>query len=142
MLHKSRTNVYDFHFHVIFVTKYRKKNVFTSKQLHDDIKAIMQKVARNNGIEIEYIEIMPDHMHLMISFKPKEAPSNIVKSLKGASARWWFNQHPETKEELWGGHLWSPSFFIATCGNVSKDIVTNYIESQMERKAQKENGLL
>ena len=141
MLRKSRTTVYDFHFHIIFVTKYRKQ-IFTTKQLRDDMKAIMKKVARNNDVTIEHIEVMPDHLHLMISFKPKEAPSNVVKSLKGASARWWFKQYPETKKKLWGGHLWSPSFFIATCGNVSKDIVASYIESQMERRAQKENGLL
>ena len=42
MLHKSRTNVYDFHFHIIFVTKYRKQ-IFTTKQLRDDMKAIMKK---------------------------------------------------------------------------------------------------
>lgn len=141
MLHKSRTNTYDFHFHVVFVTKYRKQ-VFTTPYLRDDMKLIMQKVASNNEVEIEHIEVMTDHVHLMISFKPKDAPSSIVKSLKGASARWWFKQHSETKSKLWGGHLWSPSYFIATCGNVSKDIVANYIETQMERRAQKENGLL
>ena len=141
MLHKSRTNTYDFHFHVVFVTKYRKQ-VFTTPYLRDDMKLIMQKVASNNEVEIEHIEVMTDHVHLMISFKPKEAPSSVVKSLKGASARWWFKQHPETKSKLRGGPLWSPSYFIATCGNVSKDIVANYIETQMERRAQKENGLL
>lgn len=106
MLHKSRTNTYDFHFHVVFVTKYRKQ-IFTTPHLLDDMKLIMQKVASNNEVEIEHIEVMDDHVNLMISFKPKEAPSSVVKSLKGASARWWFKQRPETKSKLWGGHLWS-----------------------------------
>lgn len=69
---------------------------------------------------------MPDYVHMMISFPPDIAPSNVVKSLKGTSAREWFKLHPETKKLLW-----NPSFFMSTIDNVSKDIVANYIENQM-----------
>ena len=56
----------------------------------------------------------------MISFAPKYTPSSIVKDFKGGSAKQWFIKYPETKSQLWGGHLWSPSFFMSTLGNVSK----------------------
>ncbi|MFT9086747.1 IS200/IS605 family transposase, partial [Liquorilactobacillus sp.] len=122
MLKYNRTNVYDFNFHLVFVTKYR-KNIFTNEQARSVMKDILYTIANNNNTEIEYIEVMPDHVHMMLSFSPKQTPSSIVKSFKGTSAREWFKQFPETKEQLWGGHLWSHSYFMSTLGNVSKEVV-------------------
>ena len=73
---------------------------------------------------------MPDHVHLALSFPPKFAPSNIVKSFNGAAAQEWFNLHPEDKQKLYKGHLWSPSFFIHTVGEVSKERFLDYVKSQ------------
>lgn len=73
---------------------------------------------------------MPDHVHLALSFPPKFAPSNIVKSFKGAAAQEWFKLHPEDKQKLYKGHLWSPSFFIHTVGEVSKERFLDYVKSQ------------
>ena len=97
------------------------------------MKDILKNIAKNKNVIIEHIEVMPDHVHMMISFKPDVAPSNVVKSLKGTSAREWFKLHPETQKLLWGGHLWSSSFFMSTVGNVSKEIVASYIENQMQK---------
>ncbi|MFW3455085.1 IS200/IS605 family transposase, partial [Aerococcus viridans] len=66
-----------------------------------------------------------------ISFNPKHAASSIVKTLKGKSARLWFKAYPETKTMLWGGHLWTPSYFMATVGSMSKETVKKYIENQL-----------
>lgn len=129
---KERTNVYDFNFHLVFVTKYRKQ-IFTTDELRNNMKTILLSIAENKEIEVSSIEVMSDHVHMLISFKPKYAPSSMVKSLKGTSAREWFKLHPETKSKLWGGHLWSPSFFMSTIGNVSENIVKQYIESQMQK---------
>ena len=65
-----------------------------------------------------------------ISIPPKLAPSSIVKSFKGASAREWFKLHPEDKNKLYKGHLWSPSFFMRTVGVISKEIVMDYVRNQ------------
>lgn len=105
MLHQERTSVYDFTYYLVFVTKYRKA-VFTTKQLQDDMKQILTNISEGSDSTIEKIEVMPDHIHLLLSFKPKYAPSSIVKSFKGASAREWFKLHPKTKQQLRGGHLW------------------------------------
>lgn len=73
---------------------------------------------------------MDDHVHLVISFPPKLAPSSIVKSFKGASAREWCKLHPEDKQKLYKGHLWSPSFFMRTVGVVSREIIMDYVRNQ------------
>lgn len=131
MIKNERTNVYDFNFHLVWVTKYRKQ-VFTTNKRVADMKAILKDIAKRNSVEISSMEVMPDHIHMMISFAPKFTPSSIVKAFKGGSAKQWFIQYPETKQQLFGGHLWSPSFFMSTLGNVSKEVVSKYINSQLE----------
>ncbi|HJF86747.1 MAG TPA: IS200/IS605 family transposase [Companilactobacillus farciminis] len=132
MLLKERTKIYDFNFHLVWVTKYR-KNIFINKRLSNSMIEILKNIADGNGVTIQHIEVMPDHVHMMISFPPDMTPSSVVKSFKGTSARMWFKKYPETKSQLWGGHLWSPSYFMSTLGNVSKEIVTEYIENQVTK---------
>lgn len=130
MIVKTRTNVYDFNFHLVFVTKYR-KHVFNSEEKRQVMKEILQSIADMYDITIQELEVMPDHIELLISFNPKYAPSSIVKTIKGRSAREWFKQYPQTKQDVWKGHLWSPSFFMSTIGDMSKDVVEQYIENQV-----------
>ncbi|WP_277281204.1 IS200/IS605 family transposase [Streptococcus hyointestinalis] len=137
MLVSKRTSVTDFNFHLVLVTKYRKE-VFTTPEKHDSMVAILRRIAENKEVTISHLEVMPDHVHMMISFPPKLAPSDVVKSLKGTSAREWFKLYPETKEELWRGHLWTGSFFMSTVGNVSKEIVAEYIENQIQKSIKKD----
>ncbi|WP_082623190.1 IS200/IS605 family transposase, partial [Levilactobacillus parabrevis] len=95
---------------------------------------ILTKIARLNEVTIEQMEVMPDHIHLLLSFKPKYAPTNVVKAFKGGSARLFFELHPEIKaQKFWSGHLWSPSYFMSTLGDMSKETVENYIASQRRR---------
>ncbi len=54
----------------------------------------------------------------------------IANTLKGASARTLFKQHPALKQDLWGGHLWSRSFYVGSVGDMSEDVVRRYIEAQ------------
>lgn len=130
MLLKERTKTYDFNFHLVWVTKYRKP-IFINNALSTSMVTILENIAKGNGVTIHNIEVLPDHVHMMISFPPDMTPSSVVKSFKGASARQWFKEHPETKSQLWGGHLWSASYFMSTLGNVSKEIVADYINNQL-----------
>ena len=132
----ERNYVYNFHFHLIWVTKYRQP-VFTTPALIDDMQTILERIAMLNEVTIEQVEIMPDHVHLLISFKPKYAPTNIVKAFKGGSARMFFEKHPEIKaQKFWGGHLWSHSYYMSTLGNMSRETVQNYIANQKRHNLQ------
>ena len=126
---ETRTSVYDFHFHLVFVTKYR-KSIFNTTEKQEELKTLLSSFAEKNGSTIESVEVMPDHVHLVLSFPPKFAPSSIVKSFKGAAAREWFKLHPEDKQKLYKGHLWSPSFFMRTVGVVSRETVIEYVKNQ------------
>ena len=82
--------VYNFHYHLIWVTKYRHQT-FATKKLADELKDILLMVAK----DIEKMEVMPDHVHVLISFPPSKAPTSAIKALKGRSAFIFLKPHPE-----------------------------------------------
>lgn len=129
MLIKNRTNVYDFKYLLVFTTKYREE-IFSNNHLCDDMQQILETIATNKNVLVERLMVMPDHVQMILSFPPDIAPTNVVKSLKGTSAREWFKLHPETKEQLLKGHLWSSSFFMLTLGDDSPDAIEQYLNSQ------------
>lgn len=132
MVVKTQTNVYDTHYHFVFVTKYRKE-IFITDEKRKHMISIMKEIANLHDFEIEQIEVVDDHVHLRVTFKPKYSITEIVKKLKGASARKWFIDYPETKKQLWGGHLWTSSYYAGTLGNGSKEDVKKYIENQLTK---------
>ena len=126
----ERNYVYNFHYHVIWTTKYRHP-VFTTPALVDEMKMILVASATSADTEIEEMEVMSDHVHLLVSFKPKYAPTEVVKIIKGLSAKRFFEAHPEIKsQKFWGGHLWSNSYYMSTLGDMSKEVVEQYIRNQ------------
>ena len=133
-IYMSGGYVYNCHYHLIWVTKYRKQ-IFTSVKKQQAMKSLLLRIAKLNNIQIKTMEVMPEHVHLLISFPPRLSITNVVKAFKGASARMWFKQYPDTKQQLWGGHLWSRSYYVGTVGNMSKDIVDRYIHNQRSKKA-------
>ena len=136
---ETRTCVYDLRFHLVFVTKYRKA-IFDTAEKQAELKVLLMSFAEKNGSTIESVEVMSNHVHLVLSFPPKFAPSSIVKSFKGAAAREWFKAHPEDKGRLYKGHLWSPSFFIQSVGAVSKECVLNYVKTQHTKEPHSSQG--
>ena len=124
----GRTCVYNIGYHIVWSTKYRRKVI--QGEIEDRLKNLMLEISREFGFEIKEMEVMPDHCHVFISCHPKTAPSSIVKYLKGITARKLFTEFPSIKKKLWGGHLWNPSYYIGTVGNMSKDVVLRYIQNQ------------
>ena len=72
-----------------------------------------------------------DHVHLLVQYLPTLQLSQLVGRLKGSSSRRLRKERfPEVTSKLWGGHLWSPSYFAASCGGAPIAIVRQYIENQ------------
>lgn len=75
-----------------------------------------------------------DHIHLLIDCTPQQYIPNIIKALKGASARLLILKYGDTlKNKLYGGHLWNPSYFVATVSENTEEQIRNYIKKQKER---------
>ena len=94
---------------------------------------MLEEIAEEYSFQILAMEVMPDHIHLLLDCKPQFRISDMVKIMKGNTARWLFLRHPELKQSLWGGHLWNPSYCAVTVNDRSREQVTQYINSQKER---------
>ena len=126
---RGRSCVFIMHVHLVFLTKYRRK-VFTSEVM-ERLKCIFQSVCADFEAELVEFDGEDDHVHLLINYPTKVAISKLVNSLKGVSSRMIRKENfPTIKAALWGGHLWSPSYFAASCGGAPLEIVKKYIEQQ------------
>lgn len=124
----GRGYVYSLQYHIVWTTKYRKSVLISD--IEADIKNYLLKTLESLDMDVIAMEVMPDHIHLLVNCKPQLRLSDAVKILKGNTARWLFLNHPEVKKQLWGGHLWNPSYFVATVSDRSLKQVTDYINSQ------------
>ena len=96
----------------------------------DAMKGMFEKVCSDFEAELTEFNGEDDHVHLLINYPPKVAVSNLVNSLKGVSSRHLRKEFPEIKNKLWGGSLWSPSYFASSCGGAPLEIIKQYIEQQ------------
>lgn len=127
----GRGYVYSLQYHIVWCTKYRKP--ILKDGIDMELKQMLQEIAEEYHFQILAMEVMPDHIHLLLDCRPQFMVSDMVKILKGNTARWLFLRHPRLKETLWGGHLWNPSYCAVTVSDRSREQVEHYIQSQKER---------
>ena len=121
----DRNCVYQTAYHVVWCPKYRKP-VLTGT-IPAFVQNQIQEICLKHDYRLLSLEIQPDHIHLFISFSPALSIATVVKILKGSVARKLFLEFPELKKQLWGGHVWSPSYYVGTAGNVSAETIRRYI---------------
>ncbi|MER5421349.1 IS200/IS605 family transposase [Streptosporangium roseum] len=125
----GRHVVYSLHAHLVFVTKYR-RGVFTGEMLVR-CEEIMREVCADFEVELREFNGEHDHVHLLVHYPPKVALSKLVNSLKGVSARLLRKEYaPHVRNYLWGGHLWSGSYFAGSVGGAPLTVLKQYIEQQ------------
>lgn len=130
-LHYGRGYVYSLQYHLVWCVKYRQEVL--KDHIDTDLKSLLQQIADDNDFTIVEMESDVDHIHLLIECKPQHYIPNIVKALKGVSARLLFKAHPELKDRLYKGHLWNPSYFISTVSDRSERQIKEYIQNQKVR---------
>ena len=125
----GRHCVFNMHVHLVFVTKYR-RDVFT-KEILDDLRPIFASVCSDFESELIEFEGEDDHVHLLVNYPTKVAVSKLVNSLKGISSLMIRKKnYPNIRKKLWGGALWSPSYFAGSCGVAPIPVIRKYIEQQ------------
>ena len=128
-LRRGRHVVFNLHVHLVFVAKYRRK-VF-AKEILDDLRNIFSSVCADFEAELVEFDGENDHVQLLVNYPPKVSISKLVNSLKGVSSRMIRQKnYPSMKQKLWGGALWSPSYFAGSCGGAPIEIIRQYIEQQ------------
>ena len=122
-------------YHIVFAPKYRRREIYGA--LKKDIGEIIRKLCCEKKVEIIEAEACVDHIHMLVDCRPQFYISDMIKIMKGNLARQMFLVHPELKKELWGGHLWNPSYCAVTVSDRSREQVSAYIEGQKEKEKRK-----
>lgn len=122
----NNTWIYSCKYHIIWCPKYR-RNVLTNG-IDTRLKELLNNWQEELDYQIIEQEIMPDHIHLLIQTTPDVSIVNLVKTLKGRTARILRKEFPQLKSRL--PNLWTRSKFIATVGAVSLEVIKQYIENQ------------
>ena len=118
--------VYSCQYHVVFCPKYR-RSIFV-EPYDTRLKEILIEVANQKQFRILDMEVMPDHVHLLIDCNPRYGIDQCIADLKGISAHIMRSEFPELKRRL--PSLWTRSCFVSTVGAVTLDVVKQYIENQ------------
>jgi len=129
----GRGCVYSIQYHIVWCVKYRHKILNTKVETR--LIELLKQIASDNNFLIVEINSDLDHIHLLIDCSPQHYIPDMIKALKGVSARLLMKEFgDELKKKLWGGHLWNPSYFIATVSENTEEQIRNYIKSQKEKQ--------
>ena len=125
---KTSHSVYDLKYHLVWITKYRKPVFFgeMALQLRDSIR----EVCKSLDIEIIKGHVSKDHVHLFVSVPPQMSLSNVRGRIKGKTARKLLTENHRVAKEFWGRHLWGRGYFAASSGNVTDEVIMQYIATQ------------
>lgn len=122
----NRNCVYQTAYHVIWCSKYR-RDILVGV-IAEETGNMLDSLCAEYGFPVISKEIQADHIHLFVTIRPAIAVANVVKILKGITARRLFLKFSALKKRLWGGHFWSLSYYVGTAGNVSAETIRRYIE--------------
>ena len=124
---KSNNNVvYRCHYHVVWCPKYRRRVI--EGAVDERLKEIIREVCAECRCEIIELETMPDHVHLLVTCDPQYGIHRLVKQVKGRSSRLLRQEFPSLKSRL--PTLWTNSYFVATVGGATLEVVKQYVENQ------------
>ena len=136
---KGSHSLFDLKVPVVWITKYRKP--ILHGEVGHRLRDIIRRVCEEQEIEILAGNLRLDHVHLLLSFRLNQSISRIVQKLKGLSSRRLLQSSKLLQKEYWGRHLWARGYFAVMTGNVTDQVIAEYIKNQdeIERRKRSDN---
>ena len=129
---RTSHSVYDASYYLVWCPKYRKK-IFQREEVRERAKQLIEEICEEYKIEVIELEIVEDHIHVMVSFPPSRSIGEVVRIIKSNSARILFREFSGLKKKLWSGEMWEDGYFARTVGDrMTRDVIERYIASHRE----------
>ena len=125
--HGSHT-VFTIHLHLVWITKYRKPVLLGEAGIR--VRDLIREICGQQEVQIIKGHVSRDHVHLFLSVPPQVTISRLVQRLKGKTAYKMLQEFVPLRKQFWGRHLWARGYFCCSSGNVTDDMIVQYIENQ------------
>lgn len=139
-LRKGSHSVFQLHVHLVWSTKYR------YKVLQGDIQLRCRDLLRQScdSLDVQILKgvVSKDHIHLHVSYSPKQSVSDLVRRLKGRSAKMLLDEFSELRRKYYGGHFWGIGYGAWSTGNITDEMVQEYLDHHKDGPNGEQNFIL
>jgi len=118
----------DLKYHIVWITKYRKPVL--QGDIAERARDLIREICKSRDVEIIRGHVSCDHVHIFVSVPPHISVSQLVQSIKGKSSRKLLLEYKRLSRKFWGRHMWARGYFVASSGNVTDEVIMQYIEQQ------------
>jgi len=126
---KGSHTVYNIQYHFVWVTKYRYHVLAGEVKLR--VREIIRQICQQHDLLIEQGHVSKDHVHILVSAPTHLSASQIMQKIKGRSSRVLQQEFPHLKKRYWGQHIWARGYFCTTVGQVTDQMIRDYIEGHV-----------
>lgn len=120
--------VFEIHLHVVWTTKYRRPALTGEVALR--VRDMIREICGQHEVTILKGHVAKDHLHLFVSIPPQVTISRLIQWLKGKTAYKLLGEFPHLQKQFWGRHLWARGYFCCSSGNVTDEVIAEYIANQ------------
>jgi putative transposase len=125
---KTSHSLYDIKYHIVWITKYRKQVLVG--EVAKRTRELIRQICKGLDVEIISGHVSKDHIHLFVSVPPHLSVSDLVKKIKGKSSWQIMSEFKTISKQFWGRHFWGRGYFVASSGNVTDEVIMEYIRNQ------------
>ena len=127
---KTSHTQFDLKYHLIWTTKYRKP--ILSGSIGVRVRDLIREICQTHNVQIIRGHVSKDHVHIFISAPPQLSVSKLAQFLKGKTSRKLLQESASLRKQFWGQHLWGRGYFVVSSGNITDELIMDYIQSQDE----------
>jgi putative transposase len=139
-IRKGSYTVHQLHVHIVWSTKYR--YAVLAGDIQKRCRELIRQTCDTLDIQILKGVVSKDHIHLHVSYPPKLSVSDMLKRLKGRSAKILLEEYSELKKRYWGGHLWGIGYGVWSTGNITDEMIKEYLDHHKEGPNSDQNFIL
>jgi putative transposase len=120
--------VFEIHLHVVWTTKYRRPAL--TGEVATRVRDLIREICGQHEVTIMKGHVAKDHVHLFVSIPPQVTISRMIQWLKGKSSYKMLGEFPHLQKQFWGRHMWARGYFCCSSGNVTDEVIAEYIANQ------------
>ena len=120
--------VFEIHLHLVWTTKYRRGAL--TGEVATRVRDMIREICGQHEVTILKGHVAKDHLHLLVSIPPQVTISRLIQWLKGKTSYKLMGEFPHLQKQFWGRHMWARGYFCCSSGNVTDEVIAEYISNQ------------